>query len=411
MKLTFGRYDYSCFAAFAAYACCSLIIPVSLVTIARDLSFPLESGGMGAGGRLHLMRSIAMVISLLSCSLIAAKIGKRFSMGLAMALMGTGIFLCAFTTSYGLLIPFLLVAGVGEGICEGLATPFVHDLHKDDPSNYINTAHSFWSVGTGIVVIFAGMLLTLGVHWRVIIALSGIFCLLTSLGFLWKENPRHKYPESKKATSTGDLFSATCKIAKSFRFWVYCLGMFMGAGAEFCLTFWASSYIQLNFHTSPWMGGLGTAFLALGMFVGRYSFGKYVKEKHLIHLLLITGIAGIPITGLIAFVKPHTLGNPNLSLTAMFLLIFLAGICVAPYWPSLQSYGVLKLPNLESTLLVVYFSSVGIPGCGFFTWIMGVAGDLFGLHKSFVLIPLTLLLFSLTIFLEGFVFPPRETKH
>ena len=159
------------------------------------------------------------------------------------------------------------------------------------------------------------------------------------------------------------------------------------------------------------MGGLGTAFLALGMFVGRYSFGKYVKEKHLIHLLLITGIAGIPITGLIAFVKPHTLGNPNLSLTAMFLLIFLAGICVAPYWPSLQSYGVLKLPNLDSTLLFVYFSSVGIPGCGFFTWIMGVAGDLFGLHKSFVLIPLTLLLFSLTIFLEGFVFPPRETKH
>ena len=407
VKLTFGRYDYACFAAFTAYACCSLIIPVALVTMARDLEFPLEDGGMGAGGRLHLIRSVAMVISLLSCSLLAAKIGKRWSMGIAMLLMGSGIFLCAFSPVYWFLLPCLMIAGIGEGICEGLATPFVHDLHTDAPSNYINTAHSFWSVGTGLVVILGGFLLTIGLHWRIIIAATGLICISTALGFIWKENPNHKYPETMQKTGSSNLLTNSWAICKSIRFWIYCLGMFMGAGAEFCLTFWSSSYIQLNFNTSPWLGGLGTAFIALGMFTGRYSFGKYVKERHLIHLLLITGVAGIPVTGLVALITPDTLGSHGLSLALMFLLIFLSGICVAPYWPCLQSYGVAMLPKLDSTLLFVYFSSIGIPGCGFFTWLMGVAGDHYGLRQSFVLIPITLLLFSLIIFLEGFVFPPK----
>ena len=58
-KLKFGRYDFACQSAFAGYAMCSLSIPVSLVFIGQSLNFPLDSGGMSAGGMLHLTRSIA----------------------------------------------------------------------------------------------------------------------------------------------------------------------------------------------------------------------------------------------------------------------------------------------------------------------------------------------------------------
>ena len=184
--------------------------------------------------------------------------------------------------------------------------------------------------------------------------------------------------------------------------------MFLGAGAEFCLTFWAASYIQLNFNTTPWVGGLGTAFLALGMFTGRYAYGRYVPAKHFVHLLLSTGVGGIPVTSLILLLSPTSFGSPTLSLTALFALLFLSGLCVAPYWPTMQTYGVNMLPELDSTLLFVYFSSIGIPGCGFFTWLMGVAGDRFGFHNSFLLIPLTLVLFSILVLLEGFVFRKKK---
>ena len=44
---------------------------------------------------------------------------------------------------------------------------------------------------------------------------------------------------------------------------------------------------------------------------------------------------------------------------------------------------------------------------------MGVCGDRFGLKNSFFLIPASLVLFSLLVFLEGWVFPkknPAEEK-
>ena len=411
MKLRFGRYDYAGFCAFSAYACSSLVIPIVLVMMARELDFPLEDGGMTSGGQIHLTRSIAMVVALLCSALVAAKIGKRWTMGAAMMLMGVGIFICAFAPTYLFLIPCVLLAGIGEGLCEAIATPFIYDLHAhDDAENYVTTSHSFWSVGTGFVVIVAGYLLTAGVSWRAIIACVGLLCLATSLGFIWRENPNHKYPEAKGDSSAVGIAASTLKICKSLRFWIYCLAMFMGAGAEFCLTFWAASYIQINFDTTPWVGGLGTAFLALGMFVGRYTYGHYVPAKNLIHLLLATGLGGIPVTSLIFLLSPTSFGSPTLALAALFVLLFLSGLCVAPYWPSMQTYGVNMLPELDSTLLFVYFSSVGIPGCGFFTWLMGVMGDRFGLHNSFLLIPLTLVLFSMIIILEGFVFKKKREE-
>ena len=168
-KLRFGRYDYAGYFAFIVYAMCSLAIPLVLVAMGKALNFPLEDGGMAAGGLLHLFRSMALFIALLFCGMIGGRIGKRRTMGAAMLLMGTGIFFCSLSPVYLLLIPFLLIVGFGEGLCEGMATPFVQDLHRDAPERYVNIAHSMWSVGIFFCVIITGTLLTVGVSWRSIL--------------------------------------------------------------------------------------------------------------------------------------------------------------------------------------------------------------------------------------------------
>ena len=155
-KLYFGRYDYASFAAFTMYSVCSLAIPLMIVSMGKDLHFPLDKGGMGYGGLLHIVRSFFMLLALLVCGFVAAKMGKRILSGSSLLLFGLGMLGCAFTTQYWMLMPCLILAGIGEGTCEGILTPVVQDLHPEEPERYVNISHAFWSVGIFLAVLLAG---------------------------------------------------------------------------------------------------------------------------------------------------------------------------------------------------------------------------------------------------------------
>lgn len=408
-KLFFGRYDFAAYFAFIAYSMCSLVIPLTIVEMGSSLDFPLDDGGMAAGGTLHLIRSIGIVAALLLCGMISGRFGKRKSMGFSMILMGVGILLCSVSPVYAFLIPVLFMAGLGEGICEGLATPFVQDLHPDASERYVNIAHSMWSVGIAACVALSGILLSAGVSWRIVLMICGIGGLLSGLAFLWRENPAKKYPENPQKEGASDILRYTADIVKVPRFWVYCLGMFVGAGAEFCLTFWAAAYLRLAFDATVWIAGIGTGAIACGMFLGRMGFGYFAKKEYLKHILLFASLGTLPLTLLLVFLKPDFFPDRTIFFAVIIAVLFFCGIGIAPYWPTLQVYGVNQLPGLDSTMLYIYFSAMGIPGCGFFTWLMGVFGDHFELETAFLLIPFSLLLFALVIFLEGWCFKKRET--
>lgn len=405
--LQFGRYDYAAFTGSICFALCSLSIPLMIVEIGDALAFPLDRGGMAAGGLLHLFRSVAMVAALLLCGNIAGRIGKRRSMGGSLLCMGAGTLLCAFAPQYWMLIPWLLIAGFGEGICEGIATPFVQDLHPDAPERYVNIAHSFWSIGIAVVVVVGGGLWTLGAGWRAILAGIGIVTLLASALFLWRENPRRKYPEAAGGAGFREIAHHALEIARVPRFWLCSLAMFFGAGAEFGLTFWSAAYVQLNFQTGAWVAGLGTGAVAFGMFLGRSGFGFFARPDYIRYVLLGSALCTIPVTLLLALLKPGIL-PPALGFPTLFLLLILAGTGVATFWPSVQVYGVTTMPELDSTMLYICFSALGIPGCGIFTLLMGVIGDRYGLRGGILVIPVCLALFAAVIFLECWVFAKRR---
>lgn len=391
-RMFFGRYDYASFLTFIAYASGSVVVPVSLVAIARELDFRLDSGGLAAGGALHLGRTLAMVFSLLLCGFWAGRWGKRQTLGLAVLGMGLGMSLCALAPAYGFVLLALALAGLGEGVIEGLSTPFVQDLHVEEPGRYVNFSHAFWPIGVLGAVLMAGALLSHGVSWRLITLGVAALALPPALLLLGPERSGRAYPEHPHRQDGATVWRQMVRILRLPRFWRFFAAMFVAGGGEFCLTFWCASYLQLHFAASAWVGGVGTACFAAGMVLGRTGGGYWLKQHYLKGLIVGSALAGTLVT--------LCLPSAN-SLMAFLLLLFLSGVLTAPFWPSVQSYAADRLPQVNTTMLMILLACAGVPGCGFFTWLMGYVGNRSGLGKAFYLVPACYLMLALLVAGEG----------
>jgi len=387
-RMAFGRYDFASFLSFLAYAAGSVVVPVALVALARDLGFSLEHGGMASGGALHLGRTLAMVASMVLCGFVSGRWGKRRTMGISVALMALGVLLCAVAPVYGVLFAALMIAGLGEGVIEGLSTPFVQELHPTEPGRYINFSHAFWSIGVLVTVLASGALLSLGVSWRPIVAGVAVLGLLATGILLLPERKGHEYPEHPERIHWQTIWGYARAICRQRRFWLFFAAMFVAGGGEFCLTFWVASYIQLNFMAAAWAGGVGTACFAAGMVLGRTGWGYLIKQQQLKGLIVWSAIGGTLVT--LAF--PLVTG-----LWTLFGLLFLAGIATAPFWPSVQSHSADRMPGADTTVLFILLACAGVPGCGVFAWLMGYLGDFAGLRAAFYLVPACYLILAILI--------------
>lgn len=392
-----GRYDVATFATYIAYSSCSVIVPVVLIEIARTLNFPLESGGQGAGGALQFGRCIFMVIAMIFCGFMAGCWGKRLTIGYSVLLMGAGIGIAAVAPSYGIIFMALSVAGFGEGIIEGLSTPVLQDLHEnDEPSRYINFGHGFWSIGIVLMTLLVGVLLTLQVNWRYILTGVALCSIPPALLFLL---PGKKDVFKKEKVDFSTVCKHTGTIMKSGRFWIFFCLMFLGGGAEFGLTFWASSFVRINFSATPLQGALATLIFSVGMIVGRLGSAAVIPQKQLFHLLLFTAGSGI-FAGILL--------SLTTSLYLAYLLFLLLGIACSPLWPSSQSYCTDRMPELDSTVVYIILSCAGTPGCGLLSWLLGKCGDIFSLRISVLLVPLCLLLFVSLLLFERLKWPVKK---
>jgi fucose permease len=316
---------------------------------------------------------------MLLCGFAAGRWGKRRTFACSVLLMGLGMGLSAITPGYGLLFLALMLAGTGEGVIEGLATPFVQSLHPEEPGRYINFAHGFWSIGVFITVLLSGVLLSAGVSWRLLIGAIAVFSLLPAALLLLPSSPDHALRESSESKHWQTVLGHALDILRLPRFWLFFAAMFVAGGGEFCLTFWCASYIQLSFTPAAWAGGLGTALFAAGMVLGRTGWGYLIRQHQLRHLIVLSALAGTAVTLCFPVLT-------NLSL--FFGLLFLSGVATAPFWPSVQSYCADCLPGTDTTMLFILLSCAGIPGCGVCTWLMGlVANRCGGLSTAFYLVP------------------------
>ncbi len=395
-KLSIGRYDLGAFSLFFAYSVCIQIIPMVLVQMSDDLGFSMREGSFAEGSWLQIARWLPAAFSAFICSFIAARFGKRRTLGVAMLLMCLGIVLSSIAPNYLLIFLSLLIAGVANGIAGTLSPPFVRSLHPAESGRYINFLNSFWALGTLFTVIVAGGLLSIGVSWRIIVCGSGLLTLIGALTLLLPENPHNKYPEQNDKLNPKQVFQQMLKVALDRRFIILFLTMLIFAGGEGVLMFWSASYIQLNFSGSAWAGGIGTGIFAIGMIISRILVGLFIPQHRLKQAIIGAALFGFFIT----------LGFPEIKeLWLLFIVLFLSGIATAPIWPSLISHSAERLTHLDKTTTMILITLSATPGRILFTFLVGYIAELTGnLTAAFYLVPAYFIIVAIMTFIEG-LFP------
>lgn len=383
--IRFTSTDISAMLLMLLYASSATVTPICFLAISRDFGLSLTEGG-GIEG----VRSTLVFLTLFLSGFFAVKLGKVRSLGFACALAGFGFLGFALAPSYEVILLSVVAIGIGSGVLEGLINPLVQDLHPTDSGRYLNIVNAFWSVGVFTTTLLGGDALTRGLPWRYImgaLALLSIPCTAVVLA-----SRKH---EAFSPTPTAEVLRHYLRCLRSRRFWVFCLMMFLAGGSEGAFTFWSASYIQVNFGANARMGGIGTACFAAGMMLMRFGGGVFIKQNHLRRFILLSALGGIVI-GLVApFVD---------SPFWFFPTLFAAGLSLACFWPSIQSYSVGRL-GLDETSVFILLSCAGIPGFGLTSLAMGLIGDAVGLRFSFFLVPAMLTLLAGVVLLERAVAP------
>ena len=155
--------------------------------MSKELNFTLS-----AGGGIEASRSMLILLSLFFGGFAAAKIGKVRSLCAGLFGLAAGYAVYAYAPSYPAILCASIIVGASCGIIEGLLNPLVQELHKDDAGRYLNISNAFWSVGVLSTVIVSGELLTLGISWRLIMAVLSCCSLAVGIFFAALKKNRTK---------------------------------------------------------------------------------------------------------------------------------------------------------------------------------------------------------------------------
>lgn len=370
--------DIAIWAGYALFAISAIILAVSLPEISRTFST-----NHSEGGGIETARNMVILVVLLLAGMLAQRWGKKRFLALGQYLIAAGFLLASFSPNYTSLVLALMLVGVGGGFSEALLNPLIVDAHDQEAGKYLNISHAFYPIGIVTAALLFGELLTLGYSWRVTFQIAAGVALVVAVLFTILRFP----PAEQDNSSYPKLFAS---ILSRGGFWLFALAIILAGAIESALTFWSRSYVEHYLSDVPRAGAIAVVIFAGAMAIGRFLTAYLANKWSFNNILTGSAILGVSVSALIPLAT---------NLNWFYALLALAGLATACFWPTLlaESDDYLKV---NTTILFVLLSAIGMLGFGFTPWIMGMIGDSAGLRTGFAIIPLLFIVLILLLLVE-----------
>jgi FHS family glucose/mannose:H+ symporter-like MFS transporter len=376
------------FAAFFLFGVLDNLKGPAIPFIIKELGINYSLMGNVLG-----LEYIGFFIATLIAGIAIFRFGLKTILLSAFTLAFLGIGCMAGLPVYGFLLVTFLALGLGLGTLEIGGNSTIVLLHNEKKGMFLNLLGSFHGVGSMLVPIYAGALLSANISWRIVFSLCliPIIMIIIYLALI-------QFPKQEK-TKTDPIFALAKSAFCPEMCWHYvAIGCYVAA--EIGLASWIVEYLY-KIKGQPLFYSSISLSVYFGLITGGRILGSFIVDKigHLPVLLWAT--FGAIFSLALGIYGPSRLGF-FLPVTGFFFSIIFPTITA--------SFANIQKPNIEKYLGFL-FTFAGIGGM-IGPWLIGVLGDIIQLEYSIsVLIGyLVLMLIAFLILQLGKNRPQRQAR-
>lgn len=351
-------------------------------------SFPLIKNEFGLSlellGILASAWSAGYLFSLIG-GFLSDRYGEFTIISFSLMIVGIVTALISIAPSYGQLLILFLLGGVGSAFGEAGMNPLMAKLFPKRSGFALNILHVFYSLGSFIGPVLAGLVIASYGSWRLSYLIMAIFfgpliviSILTSRR-LHKENTMH----FGIGESSNDV--ATVEILKKGH--ALMLAGFFYLGAEVGTNAWLPTFLVLVRSFSIELAGL-----SLGLFWGAMAAGRLILGS-------VTDRLRFRRTILLSSVLSTVLIFAGITITNQLWIVIswsLSGFVLGPVMPTIFALASRLFPKRSGFATGVIYG-VGFGGGVFTPWLLGVLADLLSLKQAMLYLAFSVLAISISI--------------
>jgi MFS family permease len=261
---------------------------------------------------------------------VEARLGRRRTLWLGIGGLASGsTLLCLAPAPWASISACFLMGALG-GLLPAIVPAVLADLHGERRAQaYAGQAIVAYAFGLAAPLL-AGAAIWAELGWRAAVLAGVAAGIAIGVGFRRMKLPEVVPPPANAPRKSGGLPPA---------YWAYWALLIASCALEFCLLFWAPSYLERIVGYSAAGAAIGSAGFPLGMLIGRIAL-RWLVARVALRRLLIAALALAFAGFLIYWGAPDVLGPP-----AAIAGVIVIGLGIAPLYPLVTDFAIGAAPQ------------------------------------------------------------------
>ena len=356
------------FAGLFAIAVTATLMGISFPVIVKEFNLPLA-----LLGALASAWAAGYLLSFVG-GLLSDRYGEAPIISASFLIVGVAAGLISVAPTYDRLLILFLLGGVGAAFGEAAMNPLISKLFPKRSGFALNVLHLFYSLGSFVGPILAGLVISWYGSWRlsysIMAAIFGPLIVISMLASRKSHGVRARMVEPGKGVAMGEFIKRGRALM---------LAGFFYLGAEMGTTAWLPTFLVLVRGFSIELAGVSLGLFWGAMAVGRLVLGSVTDRVRFRRMILFSSM----LSAVLIFLGIIVGGE-----SWIILFWSLSGFVMAPIMPTVFAW-TNRLFDSRIGFVTGVIYGVGFAGGVFSTWLLGTLADLLSLRFAMLYLVLS----------------------